>query len=201
MATTHVHISEECDLQFPLPELTDDAFFSFCQENKDYRIERTAEGKIEIMPVTGGRTSHRNLELAMQVQLWARADKRGLGFDSNGMFRLPSAAMRAPDVAWIERSRLASISERQKDRFIPLCPDFVIELASPSDRLPTLQAKMCEWMENGCQLGWLIYPPTRSVYVYRGENVEHLDSPDAIDGEGPVAGLRVDLALIWDPGW
>jgi Uma2 family endonuclease len=97
--------------------------------------------------------------------------------------------MRSPDAAWVARPRLAGFSQREKERFVPLCPEFVVELTSPSGRLPQVRKKMEEWMANGSQLGWLIHPPKREVHVYRQPGVEILHGVDELRGEGPVEGF------------
>jgi Uma2 family endonuclease len=193
---------EEMPLNLPFPEFTDDQFFDFCAAHSDHRIERTAEGRIIIMSGTGGETGNRNIELSMQLQLWSKSDRRGVAFDSSTLFRLPNSAMRSPDAAWVLRSRLAGVSSEQRKRFLPLCPDFLVELTSPSDRLPAVQEKMNEWMANGCQLGWLLHPGPNVVYIYRpGREFEMLAQPTHVTGEGPVAGFTLDLTAIWNPDW
>ena len=174
-------------------------FFDFCVQNPDLRIERDANGEIIIMPPTGDESSSQNLDLAGQLYAWSKRDGRGRGFDSNGEFLLPNGAARAPDAAWVLKTRLDRFTKEQKRRFLPLCPDFVVELMSPSDRLPKVKAKMREWLENGAVLGWLIDPDHRTVYVYRpGQEPDALVNVDHVIGEGPVEGFRLDLADIWE---
>lgn len=185
----------------PLTELSDDEFFAFCASNSDYRIERTAEGRIVVMLGAGGETGSQNIELSMQLQIFAKADRGGVAFDSSTLFRLPSSAMRSPDAAWVERIRLVDLTASQKQKFLPLCPDFVVELTSPSDRLSAVRDKMTEWMSSGCQLGWIIHPAKRQVHIYRASGVEVLQDVAEIEGEGVVAGFTLDLRPIWDPGW
>jgi len=185
----------------PATDLTADEFFDFCQLNTDLRFERSAQGDIIIMPPTGAATSARNHRLAMQVGAWADRDGTGVVFDSSGGFNLPNGATRAPDVAWVRRSRLAALSTEQKEKFLPLSPDFVIELCSPSEPLKGAQAKMEEYLANGTLLGWLIDPEARRVYIYRpGTAVECLDNPAHVGGSPLLPGLVIDLARIWDPG-
>lgn len=117
------------------------------------------------------------------------------------MFLLPSKAMFEPDAAWVPRSRLAGLPDRQKDRYLPLCPDFVVELTSPSDRLPQVRKKMEQWMSNGTELGWILHPPKREVHVYGPSGIEVLHQPTEAPGDGPVARFVLDLTKIWDPGW
>ena len=184
----------------PAIEMGDDQFFEFCQLNRDLRIERTAEGDIVIMSPTGGTTSAANADLTQQVVTWARRDGSGVAFDSSGGFCLPNGAMRAPDVAWVERARLVAIPAERKNKFLPLCPDFVIELLSPSENLGDAKAKMAEYLANGARLGWLIDPSDPSVYVYRPERpVERVQAPATLSGESVLPGFVLDLAPIWHP--
>ena len=182
----------------PVINLTGDQFFEFCQINRDLRIERTAEGEIEIMPPTGGTTSERNSETGMQLRLWAKRDGTGAVFDSSGGFNLPNGATRSPDAAWVLRSRLAALTSAQREKFIPLCPDFVIEIRSPSDSFTALQAKMQEYIDNGARLGWLIDPLQRRVYIYRPQSLpEILDNPAMLSGDPVLPGFTLDLSEIW----
>ena len=183
----------------PVIELTDDQFFEFCQINRDLRIERTAEGDLVIMPPEGGETGHRSILLGMFLTQWALQDGTGVTFGSSTGFHLPNAAMRAPDAAWVRRSRLATLTTDQKQKFLPLCPDFVVEIRSPSDRLSLAQAKMQEYLDNGAQLGWLIDPLSRQVYVYRPNRpVERLENPATLAGDPVLPGFVLDLPQIWE---
>jgi Uma2 family endonuclease len=184
----------------PVIHLTDDQLYELCQLNRDWRIEQTARGELVIMPPTGGGTGNRNAELTFQLQLWARQDQTGLVFDSSTGFRLLNGAVRAPDAAWVQRSRLTGLTERQKERFLPLCPDFVIELRSPSDGLSAVQDKMQEYVDNGAQLGWLIDPLEYHVHVYRPRHPpQRLDNPSTISGDLLLPGLVLNLQPIWHP--
>jgi len=184
----------------PALEIDEEQFFEFCQLNRDWRIERTAEGDLEIMPPTGGETSNRNAILTHQVTGWAMRDATGVAFDSNGGFILPNGAVRSPDASWVRRERLANLTAEQKRKFLPLCPDFVIELRSPSDPLATIQAKMEEYVENGARLGWLLDPEERKVHFYKpGESARVLNSLDKLSGEPVLPGFVLDLKQIWEP--
>jgi Uma2 family endonuclease len=179
--------------------LSDEEFFDFCMKNPDLRIERDAGGEITIMPPAGFETGYRNNDLSRQLGNWAISDGRGVALDSSTEYLLASGAARSPDASWVLKSRLASLTKQQKKRFVHLCPDFVVELRSPSDRLPALKAKMEEWIENGAQFGWLIDAELRTVCVYRpGKPVEELQGLDHVVGEGPVDGFRLDLDAIWE---
>ncbi len=186
----------------PIVKLSDDELFELCQRNRDLRIERTAQGEVLVMSPAGGKTSDRNSEITGQLWLWAKQDRTGRAFDSSGGFTLPNGAMRSPDAAWVERSRLGSLPRAQREKFLPLCPTFVIELRSPSDPLASVRAKMEEYVENGARLGWLIDPIERRLHVYRpGRDVEVLDQPPSVDGDPELPGFVIELGEIWDPSW
>ncbi len=182
----------------PVLEMTEDQFFDFCQINRDLRIERNPHGELIIMPPTGGETSDRNAEINMQLRQWAKRDGTGRTFDSSGGFRLPNKAVRSPDGSWVKKARLEPLTDEQRRKFIPLCPDFVIELRSPTDSLNTTQDKMQEYLDNGAQLGWLIDPEQQHVYIYRPDApVEMLKNPEAISGDPILSGFTLDLREIW----
>ena len=182
----------------PVLNLTEDQFFELCQLNRELRIERTAQGELLIMPPVGGETSEHNAEISMQLRQWAKREGTGTTTDSSGGFILPNTAVRSPDAAWIRHDRLTTLSTEQRKRFLPLCPDFVLELGSPTDSLSVLQDKMQEYMDNGAQLGWLIDPVRQQVFIYRPDlPVEQLDKPESVSGEPLLPGFRLDLREIW----
>ncbi len=184
----------------PAVEMSDDELLVFCGQNKDLRIERTAEGDLEVMPPTGGETGNRNVKLTARLEVWTEQDDTGAAFDSSTGFVLPNGAVRAPDVAWVRRERLAELTTEQKRKFIPLCPDFVIELRSPTDSLTLIQAKMREYLENGARLGWLIDPEERKVHVYQpNESVQVLEDFGEISGDPVLPGFALDLRRVWEP--
>src|SRR5260370_34157870 len=148
-------------------DLSDEQLYEFSQINRDLRIERNARGELVIMPPTGGDTGERNVEITIQLGVWAKRDGSGATFDSSTGFRLPNGAIRSPDASWIKYPRLNQLSAEQRRGFIPLCPDFVIELRSPSDSLDDLHEKMQEYIDNGTQVGWLLDPAHKRIYVYR----------------------------------
>lgn len=181
----------------PAVKLTEEQFFELAVQNRDLRLERNAEGEVEIMLPTGGETGSRNSEINMQLRLWAKRDGTGVAFDSSTGFTLPNGALRSPDASWVALSRLESLMAEQRERFIPLCPDFVAELRSPTDELETLQRKMEEYVENGARLGWLVNPLQRRVHVYRsGERSQTLESPEKQSGEPVLSGFVLDLGEI-----
>jgi Uma2 family endonuclease len=179
---------------------TDEEFAELCRVNRDLRLERTADGDLIIMPPTGGETGRRNLELALRLGEWAKREGSGVAFDSSTGFRLPNGAHRSPDASWIVSERWNALSQEAREGFPPLCPDFVVELRSPTDPLAHLQAKMQEFVDNGARLGWLIDPFERRVHVYRPETEPvELDEPETIAGEPVLPGFALDLALFWGP--
>lgn len=182
----------------PVVNLTDDQLYEFSQINRDLRIERNAEGELIIMPPAGGDTSQRNAEIIVQLGLWAKRNGAGVTFDSSGGFRLDNGAVRSPDAAWVRRSRLDALAAEERKRFIPLCPDFVVELRSPTDSLSVLLAKMQEYLDSGAQLAWLIDPEQGRVYVYRPqEPIQELDKPETVSGDPLLPGFELDLREIW----
>jgi Uma2 family endonuclease len=183
-----------------LQPLTNDQLFEFCQQNKSLQIERNANGDLLLTPPVGFLTSVRNSEIITQLRTWADGDRRGVASGSSAGFFLPNGALRAPDAAWTLRSRLRAIPKQQIEKFVPLCPDFVIELKSPSDTLSTLQAKMTEYIDTGARLGWLIDPYRRQVHVYRPtSDPEILDNPASLSGDPELTGFTLDLEPLWNP--
>lgn len=188
-------------VSLPRP-MSDDEFFDFCQANEFVRIERTHEGEIVMMAPAGGESGNQSGEAFGQLREWARRDGRGVAFDASTGFILPNGAMRAPDAAWVRRERLATLTAEQKRKFLPLCPDFVIEVRSPTDRIAKLKEKMAEYVANGAKLGWLIEPDQRRVHVYLPDGrVEIFKNPQTISGEPVLPGFTLDLQPIWEPGW
>ncbi len=178
---------------------SEEEFFRFCQSNRDLRIERSAEGEIIVMSPAGGYSGFQSLKVASQLDAWATKDGSGVEFDSSTGFRLPNGAMRSPDAAWVQLSRLRELSHREKQQFIPLCPDFVTEVASPSDDVAVLREKMEEYRAVGLRLGWLILPESKQVEIYTPTEVQTLSSPEAVSGDPVLPGFRLDLAVIWSP--
>ncbi len=183
----------------PALELTCDQLLALSQLNRDLRMELTAQGDLLIMPPTFGETGNRNALLNAFLTYWALQDGTGVTFDSSTGFTLPNGAIRSPDAAWVKRSRLMALTPEQKQKFLPLCPDFVIELRSASDSLSSLQDKMQEYMDNGAQLGWLIDPQNRHVYLYHpNRQMERLSNATSISGDPLLPGFVLDLKKIWE---
>jgi Uma2 family endonuclease len=180
-------------------QMTDEQFFEFCQVNHDLRIERNQFQEISIMPPTGSETGNRNFNLAGQLYVWSEQDSTGICFDSSTGFKLSTGAERSPDASWIKLERWNTLSSEQQQRFAPICPDFVLELRSPSDHLQTLQEKMAEYMrEPGIQLGWLIDRKHRQVYIYRpGMPTECLENPTTVSGDRILPGFILHMSKVW----
>jgi Uma2 family endonuclease len=182
----------------PAVLVTQDQFYNLCQQNPRLRLERTAQGELIIMPPSGGETGRRNLSVGAQLYYWAQGNRSGEAYDSSTGFILPNGANRSPDACWIHKSRLTAFTAAELERFIPLCPDFVVEVMSPTDSLTELQAKMEEYITNGAQLGWLIDPNAKQVSIFRpGQTMQVLDGPTSLSADPELCGFVLDLQPIW----
>jgi Uma2 family endonuclease len=180
----------------PTIELTDEQFFQLCVNNRDLRLEQTAQGELIIMPPTGWKSGNRNSRLTQRVGNWADVDGTGLAFDSSTGYILPNGAKRSPDASWVSRERLEALNP-DPTRFLPMAPDFAVELRSANDELKTVQQKVQEYINNGVRLGWLIDPQNQRVEIYRiGQNVEVLQSPTSLLGENVLPGFVLELNQI-----
>ena len=178
--------------------ISDDRFESFCRQNPDVEMEMTKEGELVIIPPTGGRTGNRNFSLIVVFGNWLEKDKKGVGFDSSTVFKLPNGAKRSPDLSWVKNERWEKLTDEEQEKFPPICPDFVIELRSKSDSLKNLQNKMNEYIENGASLGWLIDPWEKKVHVYRpNAEIEILENPKQVSGEPLLKGFALNVRKIW----
>ncbi len=185
-------------LQLP-PNLkfTDEEFEQIVAVNKELRLELNSEGELIIMSPTGGETGNRNFDLLGQIWLWNRKYGLGKAFDSSTGFKLPNGGTRSPDAAWIRMEKWDALTAQQRKKFLPLCPDFAVELVSDSDDVEDTQAKMCEYFANGLKLGWLINPQDKQVEIYRiDREVEVLQSPVRLSGEDILPDFILDLQVI-----
>src|SRR5438552_5475969 len=186
-------------LRQPRPDLVDDAaFLLVCRAHPDLRIETDQEGTLIVMSPTGWRSSNRNARITAQLLTWAERDGTGQVSDSSGLFHLSGRARRAPDAAWIRSDRLAQVPAADQEGILPIAPDFVIELRSPSDRLEDLLSKMHEYADSGVGLGWLVDPLERRCYEVRpGQPDVTRHNPTELLGDPELPGFRLDLLQIW----
>jgi Uma2 family endonuclease len=178
--------------------VTPEQFEEFCSKYDELRLELTSTGELIVMPPTGSLTGKRNFDLTYQLAAWHREHGSGVCFGVDAGFTLPNGAIRGPDASWVRREKWDSLTEQQKDSFAPICPDFVVELRSKTDRLPVLFRKMSEYLANGASLGWLIDPISRRVYVYeRDEEVVVLENPETVSGDPLLPGFTLNLTELW----
>lgn len=181
-----------------IARIDDDKFYEICRDNRDLKLELSANGELIVIPPTGGTTGKRNSDILADLIIWNRQTGLGVVFDSSTVFKLPNGANRSPDAAWIPLDKWNNLTSEQQEKFLPLCPDFIIELRSPSDSLKILQEKMQEFIDNGTVLGWLINPQDKQVEIYRqGREKEVLENPDRISGENVLPEFMLNLQAIW----
>lgn len=175
--------------------MTQEEFYFFCQENPDHRFEREPDGRIIVMPNTGGKTGRKNSELTTDVTIWNRQTRLGEVFDSSTAFNLPDGSTRSPDVAWISREHWDALTEGEQEKFPPICPDFVIELLSATDSLKVGKKKMEEvWIANGCRLAWLIDPKTEQTHIFRANGeVQIVGFDKPLSGEDVLVGFELHV--------
>lgn len=178
--------------------VSDEQFELLCRENRELRLELTARKELIIMPPTGSKTGRRNSTCTQRLGNWAEVDRTGFVFDSSTLFTLPNGAKRSPDASWVKRERWDALSDAEQEGFAPLCPDFVVELRSRTDRLADLQEKMQEYIDNGARLGWLVDPLEKRVHIYRpGQAVEVLDDPLIVSGDPVLPGFVLNVRELW----
>jgi Uma2 family endonuclease len=181
----------------PSLDLTDEQFEQICTRNPDLKFERTAQGELVVVALTGGETGRRNIKLSARLENWSDRTQLGVAFDSSTGFRLPDGSIRSPDAAWVSLERWQGLTLEQRKKYVPLCPDFLVELKSASDELEDVRAKMEEYLANGLQLGWLLNPENQTVEVYRPNlAVEVLQQPTSISGAPVLPEFVLDLTGI-----
>ena len=185
-------------LRTPKP-LDDVQLLAFCAANDPLRIERNPAGELIVMTPSDGKTSNREGYLSRELDIWAEQHGRGIAFNASGGFSLPDGSVRAADAAWLSLQKWNSLSSDEQSKFLPFCPEFVIELRSPSDSISELEQKMKDWIANGAHLAWLIDPIRKLAIIYRsGKEPEILLQPDTLHGEGPVAGFTLKMQRLWE---
>jgi Uma2 family endonuclease len=182
----------------PIVKLTREQFYELCAANPELKLERNANGELVIMSPTGGETGTWNSDITIDLGIWNRQTATGKTFDSSTGFSLPRGSDRSPDAAWIPIEKWNNLTPAQRKKFLPLCPDFAIELLSPTDSWIKGLAKMQEYQDNGCRLGWLIDPESKRVAIYRlGQPIEILEAPTSLSGEDVLLGFVLNLENIW----
>ena len=183
----------------PESPMSDDDYYAFCMANPDVHFERTAQGEIIIVPPAGFESDYRNTDLLRQLAAWAQEDGRGKAFGPTAEYILKTRAALSPDASWVSNKRISKLAKDQLKKFPKLCPEFVVEVLSPSDRLKRAQEKMRNWMEAGVELAWPVDGDRQTVYIYRVGQLEPEKrvGTTTLIGEGPVAGFTVDLTSIW----
>jgi Uma2 family endonuclease len=185
-------------LRLPQP-LDDDALLRFCSVNHSLRFERTGEGDLIVMTPAGGKTGNKEGYLFRELDLWVEQQGKGIAFNSNTGFSLPDGAVRAPDAAWLSDDRWNSLTDAQREKYLPVCPEFVVELGSPTYRVRGLEERLDDWMSRGVLLAWLIDPQRQLAVVYRQQREpETLSRPEFLTGEGPIEGFSLKMQRLWD---
>ena len=181
----------------PSSPLNDEQLMLFAQRNEPYRIERNVNGEIEMMTPVGGKGGRLESYVIRQLDIWAE-EHGGASFSSGGGFSLPDGSMRCPDAAWLSEDRWNSLSDQQQEAFPPLCPDFIIKVASSSDSRKTVVAKMHAWVENGAKLAWMIDAAAGTLTIFRpGHEPMRLMRPDCADAQDVVPGFHLSLSRFW----
>lgn len=183
----------------PKVQMSDHAFYAFCQANPDLWFERTSQGEIIIVPPAGLESGFRSGDVFAQLWNWAKQDGRGKAFDASAEYLLPTGAALSPDASWVSNARLRKLPKAELRKFPHVCPEFVVEVKSASDRLKAAKEKMQEWMRAGVELAWLIHADKKTVYIYRSGQTEpeQRTGIEKLAGVGPVAGFEIDLTEIW----
>ncbi len=180
-----------------LQRLSEDEFYAFCQQNREQKFERRADGTIELISLTGGESGRRNSEITTDLTIWNRQHRLGQVFDSSTGFRLPNGAVRSPDAAWVGQAVWEALSDEQRRKHLPLCPDFAVELLSETDSISDTIIKMQEYLNNGLRLGWLIDPKTETARVFRADgSVEVKSFADILSGEDVLPDFQFTLATL-----
>ena len=188
-------------LKFPEhTQFTDDELFDFCATNDWFRIERNKSGQLIIMSPSGGTTGAIHFKIYRILSDWLEShEELGYIVDSSVGFRLPDKSVLAPDAAFVTKEKWESLTPEQQEKFPPLCPDFIIEVRSPSDSLPQLKLKMDDWVSNGCRLAWLIDPIKKNAYVYTKDGLIKTVATfeGKLEGFDVMPDLQMDLKKLY----
>ena len=177
--------------------MSDDELLAFSRRNRPYRIERNADGELEIMSPQGFDGGQRELYVMRVLGNWAE-EHGGVCASCDTGFRLPDNAIRSPDASWLSQSRVDALTDNQRRGFAPVCPEFLIEILSPSDSRRDLEQKMGMWITNGAQLAWMIDPFAATISIYRPDAAaEVLARPDWVEADSVVTGFRLETSRLW----
>ncbi|MEO0350658.1 MAG: Uma2 family endonuclease [Cyanobacteria bacterium P01_A01_bin.15] len=182
------------DLRPLTQKLTHEQFYELCMANRDVAMERSPVGTLIIMSPVGGESGEKEADYIADLVIWNRQTRLGKVFSSSTIFKLPNGGDRSPDTAWVSLERWNELNQAQQKKFPPLCPDFVVELRSETDRLKSLQDKMQEYLNSGLRLGWLINPQDQQIEIYRpDQSVEVIDLPAKVSGDKVLPGFVLDV--------
>ena len=179
------------------PPLSDEEFEELSAANELVKLERDKEGKIIVNPPAGADSGDANSEIICQLRAWWKKQKHGRVYDSNTGFFLPDGSSLSPDAAYVTAEQMRGVTKEDRKHFLRLTPAFVIELLSASDSPSHSRKKMESWIANGSQLGWLIDPYDRHVWIYEPGRATRLEKADKVAGTGPAEGFVLDLAPVW----
>lgn len=191
-------LTEPIKINVRRTQLTEEQFMELCRENPELRLELTANTELVIMPPVGSEGGWRSGEVFLALGNWTKMDGSGIAFDSSTGFTLPNSAIRSPDASWMKRERWEALRKPDRAKFAPICPDFVAEVRSETDRFSDLLEKMDEYLANGARLGWLIDPFEKRAYLYRPDQpVEILEDPAELRGDPILPGFVFPIRELW----
>ena len=181
---------------------SDEQFIELCADNRELCFELTAQKELVIMTPPGPKTGRRHATICTDLEIWSRANGTGITFATDTIFTLPNGAKRGPDASWLRREAWDALTSEEQEKLPVLCPDFVVEVVSRSDRRPVrfrmLQAKMDEYIANGVRLAWLIDPYKKNVHIYcSGMPVELLNNPATLYGDPVLPGFVFQVSEMW----
>jgi Uma2 family endonuclease len=177
--------------------LSDEEFEYLAMTNDFMQLERSKHGEIILNAPAGGYTGNGNSEIIFQLQAWWKTHKQGRVFDSNTGFFLSDTSSYSPDAAYVTAEQLSGFTQKQLEHFPRLCPAFVIELVSRTDRRKTVEAKMLSWMANGAQVAWLIDPYKKSITIFEAGKSPRTTRAKIVHGTGPIAGFEFNTTDVW----
>ncbi|MBC6995416.1 Uma2 family endonuclease [Neolewinella lacunae] len=187
----------EVELNFPT-SLSNEAFEALCLANKELLIERDPDGKIKVMSPVSGKSGRSELKFNGQLYNYV-VEHGGESFSSSTGFALPDGSVKSPDACYVTALQMASLTETDLNHFVPLVPDFVVEVISPTDQLKAAAAKMTTvWIANGVRLGWLVDVENEKLWIYRQNGTVSLVEgfEQVVTGEDVLPGFSFDLRLL-----